>query len=310
MPLSSLIIAWIRMIRLPILFLCSFGALVGALNSAVYFGVELSFFQMFMIILCAAFVSTGTMVHNDVTDLKSDKVNRPHKPLPSGIIREKTASVTGIILLVLSVIVALLINILDYGTINWNCGLLTIALVVIALYYNHYGKYHGIFGHMSVAFGVGAIPYFGAIAIFPNQYFLMLPLAIAIFFQEVGREIMVCVGDYNGDLKAGFKTTPVRLGRIRSMHVALIFYLAFIPFYILPAYDWMGIGAPQIFGPIYLVGGTILAMTLVMTWLLSYLVVLKGDEKKIWAAFERYERTGTRVMIIVFQIFIFVEVFY
>ena len=42
-----------------------------------------------MIILGPAFLSTGTMVHNDVTDLESDKVNRPHKPLPKKIIKEK-----------------------------------------------------------------------------------------------------------------------------------------------------------------------------------------------------------------------------
>ena len=61
---------------------------------------------------------------------------------------------------------------------------------------------------------------------------------------------------------------------------------------------------------LYLIGGGLLAATLVITWLLSYIEVLSGDEKKIWKAFERYERTGTRVMIIVFQIFILLEVFY
>ena len=138
----------------------------------------------------------------------------------------------------------------------------------------------------------------------------MFPLAIAIFFQEVGREIKVCVGDYIGDVKAGWKTTPVNLGRKKSMYVALLFYLAFIPLFPLPAYDWLNLGVPQVFGSIYLIGGGLLATTLLITWLLSYLAVLTKDEKKIWTAFERYERTGTRVMIIVFQIFILVEVFY
>jgi 4-hydroxybenzoate polyprenyltransferase len=139
----------------------------------------------------------------------------------------------------------------------------------------------------------------------------MLPLAIAIFFQETGREIMVCAGDYIGDLKAGFKTTPIRLGRKRSMQVALLFYLLFIPIFPLSAYDWTGLHLPQVFGWLYLVGGIILAFALIITWLMTYRVVVKtDDEKKIWKAFERYERTGTRVMIIVFQIFILFEVFY
>ena len=94
------------------------------------------------------------------------------------------------------------------------------------------------------------------------------------------------------------------------MYVALLFYLAFIPLYPLPAYDWIGIGVPQIFGVVYLIGGTLLVLALLLTWILTYRVVLKNDEKKIWAAFERYERTGTRVMIIIFQIFLILEVFY
>ena len=68
---------------------------------------------------------------------------------------------------------------------------------------------------------------------------------------------------------------------------------------------------PQVFGAIYLIGGIILATAMLLTWLLTYLVVIRtNDESKIWTAFERYERTGTRVMIIVFQLFILLEVFY
>ena len=298
------------MIRLPILFLCTFGAVVGALNSAVFLDYDVSLFQIIMLILAPAFLSVGTMVHNDVTDLKSDKVNRPYKPIPAGVIREKTAYITGLTLIFASIVVSLFINIIDTGEINWNCAFLTAFLVAVSIYYNYYGKFHGIFGHMAVAVGVGAIPYWGSIAIFPNEAFLMLPIAVALFFLEIGREIMVCVGDYQGDLKAGFKTTPVRRGRKRAMHFALLYYLAFIPLFPLPAYDWTGYGVPQIFGSLYLIGGSLLAITLILTWLLSYIELLKGDEEKIWKAFERYERTGTRVMIIVFQIFILLEVFY
>jgi len=308
--LKKLILAWLRMVRLPIMFLCSFGALVSALNCAIYLNVELSVFQMFLILIVAACLSTGIMIHNDVPDLESDKINRPYKPLPRGIIKVRTAYYTGFFLMFLSIVLALFINFKDNGSLNWNCAIFTAILVVLGIYYNYKGKKHGIFGHMAVAFGVGGIPYWGNLASFPEFSLLMLPLGVAIFFQETGREIMVCVGDYIGDLKAGWKTTPVNLGRKRSMHVALIFYLLFIPLFILPAYDWTGLGASKIFGPVYLIGGSLLAIVLLLTWLLSYRVLLTNDEKKIWKAFERYERTGTRAMIIVFQIFILLEVFY
>jgi geranylgeranylglycerol-phosphate geranylgeranyltransferase len=304
------LIAWLKIIRPPIAFIACLGVIVGALNSASFLKIDVSSFQIIMLILGAFFLASGLMIHNDVTDLKSDKVNRPNKPLSTGIIRVKTAFITSIALMFLSIIIALFINIRNNGDLNWTCGALTFLIVLVGVCYNYYGKYYGIWGHIAVAFGVGAIPYWGSIAIFPERTFLMFPFALAIFTQEIGREIMVNAGDYKGDFKAGFKTLPVQIGIKRSMLVALVFYLAFIPLYILPIYDWLGIGVPHVFNQMYLIGGTLFAVTLLLTWILTYRVLLQGDEKKIWIAFERYERTGTRVGVIVFQIFLLLDVFF
>jgi len=103
MGFGTLAIAWIRMMRPPILFLCSFGALVSALNCAIYNNVTLSIFQILLLILAPAFLSIGTMFHNDITDLESDKVNRPKKPVPAGILKEKTVYYTGIALMIGSI---------------------------------------------------------------------------------------------------------------------------------------------------------------------------------------------------------------
>ena len=261
-----------------------------------------------MIIIGASFLSAGLMIHNDVTDLKSDKINRPYKPLPAGRIQIKSARIIGIILMVLSIFIALLINYSVNNQINWICGLFTLIIVIIGLYYNRYGKYHGILGHIVVAFGVGAIPFWGAIAIAPQNLLLMFPLALAIFIQEIGREIMVNAGDYQGDIKAGFKTIPVQFGRKKAMLIALFFYILFIPIFPIPYFGWFG-AAPVFNSLFYIVGGSLFAIALLLTWILTYRIVLTQDESKIWLAFEKYERTGTRVMIILFQFFLLAEVF-
>jgi 4-hydroxybenzoate polyprenyltransferase len=124
-----------------------------------------------MILIGAAFLSSGLMIHNDVTDLKSDQVNRPHKPLPRDIIKTRTTSATGIILMILSIIIAFTINIRDTGILNWRCGFLSIVIMLIGLYYNHYGKSHGILGNIAVALGVGAIPFWGGYVCFSNTTF-------------------------------------------------------------------------------------------------------------------------------------------
>jgi len=304
--------AWFRIIRPPIIIISCLGALVGVLNVSAHINdgiIRISFFQLFMVIIGATFLSAGLMIHNDVTDLKSDRINRPYKPLPSKKIKVKTAQTMGIILMILSIVISLLVNINDTGLLNWRCGILTLSIFIVGITYNYYGKYHGIFGNILVAYGVGSIPYWGAVAVAPEPQYLLviMPLAFALFIQEIGREIMVNSGDYFGDLKAGFKTLPVLLGREKAMYIALIFYIVFIPIFPISYFGWLG--SEKVFGNIYLIGGSIYAAALISTWVLTYKVVIKRDEKKIWRAFELYERTGTRVMVIFFQIMLLFEAF-
>jgi len=125
---------------------------------------------------------------------------------------------------------------------------------------------------------------------------------------EIGREIMVCAGDIKGDTEAGFRTTPVRLGRIPSMQVALLFYLASAPIFLIPRFGWLG--SQKIFGDLYLVGSMVFIGILLVTWIDSYIISRKGDDDRTWKAFERDIRSGTRLGVGFFQIILLLEVFY
>ena len=72
--LKRWILAWLRMVRLPIMFLCSFGALVSALNCAIYLNVELSVFQMFLILI-VLFSFNGLVTI--VAAQEEDKITNP-----------------------------------------------------------------------------------------------------------------------------------------------------------------------------------------------------------------------------------------
>ena len=322
--MRSRLFAWIRIIRPLIVFISVFGASVGALNVTVADipindGVTLDTVAFILALAAAALLAAGLMVHNDYTDLGSDRVNRPQKPIPSGLISPATAKWTGIILMGASVLVAFSTTLpmpassrgpLAYGGFNLPCGILTLMIVISGIFYNARGKYTGIWGHVIVAFGVGAIPLWGAWALRPGTFAelkIILPLAAAIFAMEIGREIMVCTGDMHGDRAAGFKTTPVRLGRDLSMYLVLMFYTLFIPLYPIP---FLGIlGFPKVFGITYLVGATLFLIILYITWFNVRCAVRGGNEKKIWNAFELNIRTGTRIGVVLFQVLLFVEVF-
>jgi geranylgeranylglycerol-phosphate geranylgeranyltransferase len=307
--------AWFRIVRPPIVFISVFGACVGSLNVTISQDLFLDPTAFLLSILGSGLLAAGLMVHNDYTDLESDRVNRPNKPLPMGIISPDTARMSGIVMMGLAVIFGFCTTLvlkpdaayLPLG-LNLPCGILTIIVMIVGIYYNRMGKYTGIWGHLMVAFGVGVIPYWGALAVKPTDFVSMLPLALAIGVMEVGREIMVCAGDIKGDIKAGYKTTPVRLGRLRSMQVSLPFYLGFIPIFPISYYGWFGF--PDIFGELYFWGAIVFELILLVTWVDTYRVAIKGDDKETWRAFERNIRTGTRAGVILFQVILFLEAFY
>lgn len=323
--MQSKVLGWVRMMRPLIVFISIFGASVGALNVTYAnipineeIGLEVG--MLVIALLASGFLAGGLMIHNDYTDLESDRVNRAQKPLPSGLISPGLAARVGIGMMIVSIILAFsttLFTTEKYGDgfalfgFNIPCGLLTTFIVLTGIYYNKKGKYTGLLGHTIVAFGVGAIPLWGAWALRPytlSDLLIMLPLSLAIFFMEIGREIMVCIGDLEGDIAAGFKTTPVRLGRNPSMFIVLFFYAFFIPFYPIPYYGLFGFD--KVFGPLYFVGATLFLLVLIITWLNVWRIVKSGSEENIWNSFERNIRTGTRMGVVFFQIILFMEIFF
>lgn len=119
---------------------------------------------------------------------------------------------------------------------------------------------------------------------------------------------MVCSGDMRGDIAAGFSTTPIRLGRIKAMKLALIFYILSVPVFYIPYFGWLGFA--KIFSEIYFCGATFFLLVLFITWFNVMRVVKRGEEKAIWRAFELNIRTGTRLGVVIFQILIFLDAFY
>lgn len=292
--------AWFRIIRPPILFISALGAAVGALN--VNLSPDPITFWL-ALIAWAPLVYTGIMIHNDYTDLESDKVNRPDKPVPSGAISPNTARYSGLGMMFGGTALAFLINI-HKGEINYSAGLVALSLTIVGIVYNHWGKGWGIWGNVFVAYGVAIIPFYGAVAIEPIDGIIKLaPLTLAIFIMEIGREIIVCAEDVEGDIKAGFRTFPVRIGQKKSMYVAVVFYIGYAMLYPAPYIFKWDILPSLYYDPVYLFGATVFALVLFVTW---YLTLREMTERAFW----NYIRTGTRVGVIFFQFILLVSAYY
>ncbi|MDG6220140.1 MAG: UbiA family prenyltransferase [Candidatus Thermoplasmatota archaeon] len=307
--------AWFRIVRPPIVFIGVFGSTVTALifqgtPGAMDFAVPLHLWAFIWSMFCWGMLWGGIMVHNDYTDLKSDKYNKPHKPIPCGAITPRQAHLGGLAMMtfgwLLPIPILMLIDVwFAVAAAFWG-----FTLWFVGVYYDYWGKGHGAAGHASVAWGVALIPLYGGALVSPYAGFaLLLPLFLALFISEIGREILVCCHDYYGDIKQGWLTTPVVRGRMTAMRHVPIWYLGFIPFYAIPYFGWLGY--PAYFSPIYFWGYTIFILGLYVTWAAIYKTMLgTRDEKKIQWSFELYARTGTRLFIIFTQFVMLAEAFW
>ena len=310
---NSPVAAWIMISRPLIVFISIFGALVGGLNVHNQPGIDLTFgvvnfTSVFLLVLGAGFLGAGLMVHNDVTDLPSDRINKPYKLLPRKVISPRAASRAGIGMMLAAVIFSSIHVLPGEWRVNWLCGLLTLSIFLVGILYNHRGKSMGILGHVFVAYGVGAIPFWGAVKLFPSAWRYMFPLAFSIFIMEIGREIVVCVQDYDGDRKAGFHTLPVRVGQKKAMYAVLPFYVAYLLCFPVAHIGWLGF--PKIFSELYMWGASLFGVMLFATWVRSYAALRRDDPDHTFRVFERYIRTGTRLGVVFFQFVLFLEIFF
>ena len=80
----------------------------------------------------------GGVVVNDVFDAELDKIERPERPIPSGVISKGEASLLGIILFSIGVIAAAIVSVLS--------GLIAVSIIIAALVYDKWSKHNGFAG--------------------------------------------------------------------------------------------------------------------------------------------------------------------
>lgn len=84
----------------------------------------------------------GGVVFNDVFDADLDAIERPERPIPSG-----RATLTGAISLGS---ILLLIGITSAFVVSVTSGTIAIAIAILALLYNKFGKHHAILGPINM----------------------------------------------------------------------------------------------------------------------------------------------------------------
>ncbi len=97
-----------------------------------------------VLLLCISTIGLygGGVVFNDVFDAELDSVERPERPIPSGVVAIKEATALGIILL--------LVGIVSAFVYNFFSGLIAFIIAIAAVAYDKWGKHHAVIGPINM----------------------------------------------------------------------------------------------------------------------------------------------------------------
>lgn len=184
-------------------------------------------------VLVPIFSEMGSFALNDYFDIETDRLNKKKGPLVTGAIKPQTAMSFAIASLVISTILAYMINNLAF--------MIVFAFNVFAILYNWKLKDLPLLGNVFIGLTM-AVPFiFGNYVVSSELSILTIVLAALGFVAGVAREIIKSVQDMEGDVKArGSKTIPVVIGKKPATYLAVILYLIFIPLTILPFINGLG----------------------------------------------------------------------
>ncbi|MBL8025113.1 MAG: geranylgeranylglycerol-phosphate geranylgeranyltransferase [Fibrobacteres bacterium] len=200
---------YLRIIRPVNALMAAATVLAGFLIS--FQGIYFEFSGLAMLMLSALFITAYGNVINDIFDIDIDKSNRPDRPLPSGSISTKSASIFCFLLLLAGLVSARFAGVVYFKTAS--------AIAVMLWIYSAYLKSTALWGNMLVALLSAITVVYGA-HFAGDPYYAVWP-ALFAFLLHLAREIVKDMADVEGDQAVGCKTLPIRFGMRSSASIVI-----------------------------------------------------------------------------------------
>ncbi len=203
--------ALVRLVRPLNVLMFAAGVLVGGVMAAgADAGTEPHRWLLLGAVCSAMLVGAGGNVLNDMYDLEHDRINRPTRPLPAGLVTLPTARWLGVFLLLAGVGVGLVVS--------WGHGVVSLTAAGLLWGYSARLKHQPLIGNITIALMVGLTLWYGSAAV-GDLAAAHVGVGFA-FFTTLVRELVKDVEDQEGDAKAGSRTLPLVWGTPRVMHLA------------------------------------------------------------------------------------------
>lgn len=205
-------------------------------------GYELAMSDIDFALLVAAtiFTSAAGYAINDYFDLRTDRINKPHKIILGKELSRRKAISSHIILTITAIAIGFY---LAYKVNNWSLTLVFIVIAVILWLYSIRYKRKFLIGNILISalaafviaivwiFEYNAIALTTAIDVESLQIndFVQI-FAIFAFATTLLREIIKDIEDIKGDAKTGCKTVPIVSGVRNCKNLLILIALAIIFF--------------------------------------------------------------------------------
>lgn len=216
--LFSAILKIIRPINLVITF---FSVIIAAAISAGFTQID---WDVIAIALSVTFSFAAGNVINDIIDFEIDKINRPERALPQGLLSVRSAKLIYIVSVVISLVLT--------AVVSLESLVILIGLNLLLLLYSTHLKSIVLLGNFVVAFATSFPLVLGGLAV-GNLKGGLIPAAFA-FFTNFIREIIKDIEDIKGDSSVGVKTFPQQVGIDKSIYFIIALLIILIVFDTLP----------------------------------------------------------------------------
>jgi 4-hydroxybenzoate polyprenyltransferase len=210
--------------------------LAGVAISGFFFLTGIEYSAIVFLILSTIGLYGGGVVMNDVFDAELDALERPERPIPSGLIKKTEATFIGICLLLFGIIMAFQVGVVS--------GSLALGTAIAALVYDKYGKHHPVFGPLNMGLCRGLNLLLG-ISILPLMLERVWFVAIVpvIYIAAI---TMISQGEVHG----GRRSTLYFAAILYLIAMASIVYTSFIQGHVLIALLFVGLWGLMVFLPL------------------------------------------------------------
>ena len=176
---------------------------------------------------------------SDFLDRKLDKIEKPHRPIPSGRIYPYEALFVGAVFAGTGLVFSIYLSIYNL--------ILVFVVAFLVLGYAKFTKSRGFIGNLNRGMVTVAAFFYGVFSIDPdisNIPIYIFFLSFVFLFHDTNSNLVGAIRDMRGDKKGGYQTIPVKLGLKNSIIISSVLTVIWLSlmFFSVIKYDFLKIG--------------------------------------------------------------------